>query len=123
MRGYGPDDDLLLEPASAYGVAQLAARDAGEALAIPEQVLKKRLHERGLLASVEGKRETLTVRRNIRGSSKQVLHFTRRSLLPEEPDMPDINNEGEGCGGTLSGSLSGFMSGNSGYPTRVSPTE
>jgi hypothetical protein len=48
--------------------------------------LKKRLHEKGLLASVDGKRETLTIRRTISGSSKEVLHFRRHTILPDVSD-------------------------------------
>jgi hypothetical protein len=83
--GWVEDDDLYLEPTAAYRLAQMAGRDVCEVLAISEQTLKKRLHEKGLLASVDEKRETLTVRRNIGGSSRGVLHFLRSTLLPEAP--------------------------------------
>jgi hypothetical protein len=53
-------------------------------------VLKKRLSEKGWLASREHKRGTLTIRRTIAGSAKDVLHLRRRSLLPEEPDSHGI---------------------------------
>lgn len=66
----------LRQMRAARRMHRMGGEHAGDALAISEQVLKKRLHERGLLASVDGKRETLTVRRSITGSSKQVLHFT-----------------------------------------------
>ena len=55
-------------------------------LAVSEQTLKKRLHEKGLLASVDVSRETLTVRRSICGTSKSVLHFRRSTVLPEVSD-------------------------------------
>jgi hypothetical protein len=61
----------------------------GEQLAVTEQTLKKRLHEKGLLASIDDKRQTLTIRRFIGGSSKQVLHFLRSTILPEAPDDED----------------------------------
>ena len=72
-----------------YRVVQIAGRDLGEQLAVGEQTLKKRLHEKGLLASVDEKRQTLTVRRTIAGSSKPVLHFLRSTVLPEAPDEED----------------------------------
>jgi hypothetical protein len=89
--GWVEGDDVYLEPTAAYRLVQVAGRDAGELIAVSEQTLKKRLHEKGLLASVDGKRQTLTVRRSIAGSSKDVLHLSRGTLLPEEPE-----SEGEG---------------------------
>jgi hypothetical protein len=83
--GWVDDDDLYLEPAAAYRVVQVAGRDVGEALAVTEQTLKTRLREKGLLSSVDDKRETLTVRRSICGSTKDVLHLLRTTILPEVP--------------------------------------
>jgi hypothetical protein len=87
--GWAEDDNVYLEPTSAYRLVQIAARDAGEVLAISEQTLSKRLHERGLLASVDRARQTNTVRRSIVGCSTPVLHFLRSTILPEEPYKPD----------------------------------
>ena len=68
---------MFLEPPTSYRVIQTAGRESGEALAISEQTLKKRLHEKKLLASVDTKRETLTIRRTLGGSGKHVLHFSK----------------------------------------------
>ncbi len=88
--GWLEDDDIYLEPASAFRAAQMAARDSGDIFGITEQTLKKRLRERGLLASVDQKHETLTIRRTLSGSSKNVLHLRRHTLLPEAPeDAPE----------------------------------
>ena len=84
--GWLDDDDLYLEPTAAFRATQVAARDGGEAFAISEHTLKKRLREKGLLASVDAKRQTLTVRRIICGSSREVLHFLRSTILPEVSD-------------------------------------
>jgi hypothetical protein len=84
--GWVDDDAIYLEPTAAYRVAQIAGRDIGEVLAVSEQTLRKRLHEKGLLASVDEARQTLTVRRSIAGSSKGVLHFVRSTILPEVSD-------------------------------------
>jgi hypothetical protein len=84
--GWVDGDDIYLEPTASYGAVQIAGRDAGEMLSVTAQTLKKRLREKGLLASVDEKRETLTVRRSIGGSSTDVLHFSRSTLLPEAPD-------------------------------------
>jgi hypothetical protein len=80
------DDHVYLDPTAAYRVAQLVGRDVGELLAVSEPTLKKRLHEKGVLASTDPARETLTVRRNIGGSTRSVLHILRITLLPEVSD-------------------------------------
>jgi hypothetical protein len=64
----------------------MAERDVGDVLAISEQTLRKRLNEKGMLASVDEARQTLTVRRTLGGSSKSVLHFLRVTVLPEASD-------------------------------------
>ena len=87
--GWLDHDDLYLEPSTAFRVVQNAGRDNGETLAISEQTLKKRLRERGLLASTDVKRETLTVRRTIAGCQQDVLHFFTETLLPKGPDKTD----------------------------------
>ena len=84
--GWVECDDVYLEPVSAFRAAQIAARDSGDTFGISEQTLKKRLREKGLLASVDKNRGTLTIRRKICGSSKDVLHFHRQTILPEMPD-------------------------------------
>ncbi len=94
--GWAEGDHIYLEPTSTYRVVQEAARGRGEVLAVSEQTLRKRLHEKGLLASVDTKRETLTVRRSIASSSKEVLHLFRGTLLPVEPDRPDSDSQEAG---------------------------
>jgi hypothetical protein len=90
--GWVDGDDLYLESMAFYRLVQVAGRDAGEVLPVSLQTLKKRLHEKGLLASVDDKRQTLTVRKRIGGCSKDVLHLLRRTVLPEEPEEPEIDN-------------------------------
>ena len=87
--GWVADDDLYLEPTAAFRAAQVAGRDIGEVLTVAEQTLRKRLHEKGLLASVDASRETLTVRRSIGGTSKSVLHFRRSTFLSEVSDADE----------------------------------
>jgi hypothetical protein len=84
--GWLDEDDLYLEPVAAYRVVQLAARDSGEPFSTSEQTLKKRLKDRGLLVSTDQKRQTLTVRRTLAGSSRAVLHLRRSMLLPDDGD-------------------------------------
>jgi hypothetical protein len=73
-----------IEPTAAYQVVQVAGRDIGEAMSVSEQMLKKRLREKSLLASTDKPRETITVRRVLGGSQKDVLHFLRDTLLPAD---------------------------------------
>lgn len=84
--GWVTEDDVYLEPMAAFRAVQLVGRDAGEVLTVSEHTLRKRLHDKGLLASVDEARQTLTVRRNIGGASKSVLHFLRSTILPEVSD-------------------------------------
>ena len=89
--GWVDGDDIYLEPTAAYRLVQVAASAAGESLPVSEQTLKKRLHEKGLLASIDAKRQTLTVRRTLGGASRSVLHFSRATVLPEAPEAEDEN--------------------------------
>jgi hypothetical protein len=93
--GWVDGDDLYLDSTAAYRLVYVAGSDAGEALAVSEQTLKKRLDEKGLLASKEASRETLMVRRTILGSSRSVLHLLRETVLPEGRNDSDIDNTPE----------------------------
>jgi hypothetical protein len=84
--GWLDEENLYLEPVAAYRVVQLAARDSGEPFSTSEQTLKKRFRDKGLLLSIDKKRQTLTVRRTLAGSSRAVLHLQRSTLLPDDPD-------------------------------------
>jgi hypothetical protein len=87
--GWVHERELYLEPTSAFRAVQTASSAAGEPMAISDQVLKKRLHEKELLASTDERRETLTVRRAIAGLSRNVLHFLRATVLPEASDADE----------------------------------
>lgn len=84
--GWIDGDAIYLEPLSAYRVVQKASNEAGEGFPLSEQTLKRRLREKGWLASVDKARETNTVRRNIAGSEKSVLHLRSSLLLPQTAD-------------------------------------
>jgi hypothetical protein len=83
--GWIDGEDIYLEPMAAHQCAQNAARNTGEDLAVSPATLRRRLREKGLLASVDEKRQTITIRRTICGSSKDVVHFLRSTLLPGAP--------------------------------------
>jgi hypothetical protein len=91
--GWADGEDVYLDPKAAYRLVQGAGRDSGEVLAVTEQTLKKRLNEKKLLASVDRGRQTLTIRKQIEGSSKDVLHMHRHVLLPDQPDDLDTSTE------------------------------
>ena len=90
--GWLHGDHLYIEPAAAFRAVQNAARDSGETFAVSDHTLRKRLREKGLLASIDTNRETFTIRRTVYGSSKEVLHFSRSTVLPEscEDEPEDI---------------------------------
>jgi hypothetical protein len=89
--GWVNGEDIFLEPTAAYKVAHSTATVMGTSLPVTEQTLKKRLHEKGFLASTDTTRQTLTIRKKLEGSSKAVLHLMRALLIPEEPDDEDEN--------------------------------
>jgi hypothetical protein len=91
--GWVDGEDVYLEPAAAFRQVQLAGRDTGECLPISEQTLRRRLNEKGLLASVDGGRQTVTVRRSIAGASKDVLHFRRTTIYPDDSEGIDSHEE------------------------------
>jgi hypothetical protein len=84
--GWIRDGDLLLEPETAFAVAQKLARDQGTSIPIKQRTLWKRLAEQGLLASRDQVRGTNTVRRMIDGMRRHVLHL-RPSALAAEADQ------------------------------------
>jgi hypothetical protein len=63
--GWIDGEDIYVEPTAAFRAVQTAGRDSGEVLSVSESTLKRRLRDKGLLASTDAKRQTLTVRRTI----------------------------------------------------------
>jgi hypothetical protein len=72
-------DDVYLEPAIGR---QVACEMAGaEQLSISVHTLSRRLHQQGLLASVDTGRGMLLVRRILGGHPRTVLHLKASDLL------------------------------------------
>jgi hypothetical protein len=94
--GWVDGDDLYLEPHVAYRLVQAAGRDSREVLPVTEHRLRQLLKTNRLLVSVDSKRQTLTVRKLILGSSRPVLHLSRNSLLPKAADDLEIEDQGNG---------------------------
>src|SRR5262249_14619883 len=86
--GWTDGDDVYLEAPAAFRAAQIAARDGCEQITVSEQILKKRLSEKKLLASTDERRGTLTIRRTLCGSGRDVLHFHRKSIVPGTAEDP-----------------------------------
>jgi hypothetical protein len=75
--GWVVGNDLFLESTAAYQVAQ----HGPERLPVSEQTLRHRMHEHGLLASVDAGRQMLLVRRTLAGCARQVLHLRASDLV------------------------------------------
>jgi hypothetical protein len=113
--GWVDGDDAYLEPDAAFAASQRVGQAVGDVLAVTPQTLRKRLHERGLLASVDRKRETLTIRKTFEERQHNVLHLRAVSLsTPTKPDKPDNGAAGEP---EMSGPVSGSVSGSGANPT------
>jgi hypothetical protein len=69
-----PKVELYLDPSAAYATAQRMATN-GNAIEVGEQTLRRRLHEGKFLASTDGKRGTVTIRRTLQCAPKDVLHL------------------------------------------------
>jgi hypothetical protein len=93
--GWVEGGNLYLLPEAAYAAAQKQGRDSGEPLTVTERTLRKRVHERGLLLSVEGSRPTFAIRRTLGGRRRGVLHLSADFFSPrtDQPDRPDHREE------------------------------
>jgi hypothetical protein len=93
--GWVEKDNLYLLPEAAYAAVQKQGRDSGEPLTVTERTLRKRLHERGLLLSVEDGRPTLAVRRTLGSQRRGVLHLSADflSLHTNPSDQPDHDED------------------------------
>lgn len=110
-------DNLYLLPDAADAAVQRLARDQGGGLVVG-QSLRKRLHERGKLASTEkrGNQTRLLVRKTIGGNRHEVLHLMGTTLFGEVSISGEVAQVAQstasptatvGSGGPLSGPLPG----------------
>jgi hypothetical protein len=89
------DVDVYLDPDAAYAAAQKLGREVGDPLTLTAQTLRKRLRERGRLASTEKPaRQTLTVRRTLEGKRRDVLHLHAAALELPDHDQQEPDQEG-----------------------------
>lgn len=66
--------EIYLDPIAAHKAAQSTAQQ-GEALQLSVGTLKRRLHQKGHLKSIDHSRQTVTVRRTLQGKQRAVLHL------------------------------------------------
>jgi hypothetical protein len=88
--GWIDGEDLYLQPEAAYAAAQKQGQDAGDPLTVASRTLNKRLHERGLLLSIEAPH--LTVRRVLQGKRSRVLHLPAGSLSFNEEKVGQVGH-------------------------------
>ncbi len=123
--GWCDDENLFLEPDAAYSEANKLAGEQGESLAVSATTLRKRLQAQGYLVTTDTNRGTLTVRKTIEGTRKNVLHLSGKILTDgenpttekQEPDHgPTTENPKKtGENQELVGSV-GFCTGADGHP-------
>lgn len=87
--GWVDGENLYLEPQASYAAVQRLAHVGGEPIPIGVKTLHKRLHEARVLASVDSARRKLTVRRQLAGQRRAVLHLKARDIaIVEGPNGP-----------------------------------
>lgn len=90
--GWIDNNDLYLDRDAAYRAAHSMVAD-GVGIEVSATTLTRRLRDQHLLASVDVKHETLTVRRILDGRQRDVLHLRAETVglsISQEPDKPDI---------------------------------
>jgi hypothetical protein len=85
--GWTVGSDAFLKPAASYQVAQELA---GAERLPGEQMLRQRMRERGLLASVDVGRQMVQVRRTLEGSPRLVLHLKVGDLVQVSPAPTEV---------------------------------
>ncbi len=97
--GWVEGEDIYLDPDATFAAVQRLAREQGNALAVTQRTLLKRLSEKGLLASQERAAGRNTVRKEIAGRRRRVLHISSKVLCsesgPNGPSGPHPSNSSE----------------------------
>jgi hypothetical protein len=94
--GWIDDRDVYLERDASYGAARKMSTD-GAGIEVTVNTLSRRLRDKGLLASVDSARETLTIRRVLDGMQRDVLHLRAQTLnlTAPQPDKPDSSTSAQ----------------------------
>jgi hypothetical protein len=97
--GWVADDDighdLFLDPDASFAAAQSMGRDVGDPLSVQPRTLRRRLHQAGFLLSVEEARHRLTVRRELGGARRTVLHLSA-SVFEGTAQTAQLAQRGDG---------------------------
>jgi hypothetical protein len=123
MVGSVSSEQVYLEPEASFAEVQSLAREQGESFPISSRTLHRRLRDNRLLASSETCREALTVRHQLEGQRRSVLHL-HVHLLRGQPNQPDQPDQPDHLNGSVDGiSASGGQVKNCGtlHPT-TNPT-
>lgn len=90
--GWVDEGQVYLQSDAAYAVVERLGQEVGDALGLSPHTLRRRLKERGLLATTDPKRQSLSVRRVLEGRRREVLHIHAASLSsahqPEQGELP-----------------------------------
>jgi hypothetical protein len=109
--GWLAADELYLEPDASFAAVQRFARDQNESFTITAQTLRRRLKDKGLLASTDAARGKLTVRRTLQGARCDVLHIAW-TRAPSAPNTGPTDPEGRAPGEKGPEPRSGLGAGN-----------
>lgn len=95
--GWIDGNNLFLDPESSFATVQELARHQGTNLPLTQRTMWKRLAEKGLLASREPSQARHTVRWDIAGNRRRVIHLESASVLssttgPNGPNGPEPQN-------------------------------
>jgi hypothetical protein len=85
--GWIDADGLYLEPEASYAAAQRLGTGGGDSIAVTQRMLSRMLFERKLLVRSERERNRYTVRRDLEGRRRNVLHLTP-DILEAPPAKP-----------------------------------
>jgi hypothetical protein len=95
--GWLVDGEVYLEPEAAFAVVQRFARDQNESFPITSHTLRRRLKEKGLLATTDEARGKLTVRKTLQGTRRDVLHLAW-TVAPSVPQTGPLGPADEAGG-------------------------
>ncbi|MDA1054805.1 MAG: DUF3854 domain-containing protein [Planctomycetota bacterium] len=102
--GWLDGDRLYLEPDASFAAVQRLAGLQNETIAVGQTTLRRRLRERGYLAETDTTRQTLTVRKTISGTRREILSL-RANCIRMKPDQPDQTttsaDAASSCGGQV----------------------
>ncbi len=94
--GWLDGDDLLLDPDTAFAVAQRLARDQGSSLTVTAQTLWKRMVEQGMIVSRDDNRRRNTIRKVVGGRRRTVIHTCLDVILSKSGPSGPISPEPRG---------------------------